>query len=341
MNDDDGLRGWGEDRMFHALSAAAAQSVLERSADYDVVVVVTGTSLFSRVAGMLHRLGPEVAERLLIVHTFGMAVNGSGGLPSGAEIDSDGDLAFWVKQSQRVCLAPISDYTARLYREQWAIPDASLLLNRSGIPLTDPRFRPLDTDECITVARSMGVPDGPLAVMWGRAEFPGLDKGYRLLLQAAAQLGTVTPIIATREPSRELAHLAAPLGPAVLLHEQPFHTISALLQHPMTVASLFLGAAEPGAVSPLEAMWTSRERGAPVVVANVGNLPELADGGRAAIVTERTTDSVAAALQRALAMTSGERASMRSAAAAMVRTDGDVRLNIRRFIDECLQRAIE
>ncbi|OZD03385.1 hypothetical protein CH275_16535 [Rhodococcus sp. 06-235-1A] len=77
------------------------------------------------------------------------------------------------------------------------------------------------------------------------------------------------------------------------------------------------------------------------MVANVGNLPELADGGRAAIVTERTTDSVAAALQRALAMTSGERASMRSAAAAMVRTDGDVRLNIRRFIDECLQRAIE
>ncbi|MFJ4562467.1 glycosyltransferase [Streptomyces caelestis] len=340
VSDSDGIEQWGGDRFFHALSAAGAQLVLETAERYDGVIAISGTSAFAQVAGMVQRLGGPLAERILHVHTFGLATHETALPPSPAEIAADGDVAFWTRQTPNVTVAYISDYTARLYERTYAIPRRSLLPNRSGIPLDDPLFTLLDKNTVAKRLAPLGLPDeGRLAVMWGRNSAPDLDKGYHLLLEAAADVPGVVPVIANRRPAPDLQQYAERLGvQAVFLADQPFETISALLQSERTLAAAFLGEAEPGAVSPMEAMWVTRRSGAVVIAADTGNLPELVDGGRAGILTARTGTAVAEALRTAQAMAGEERTRMRETAADVVREHCDFLANIRDLVSSAVSR---
>ncbi|HLL33502.1 MAG TPA: glycosyltransferase [Streptomyces sp.] len=343
ISDSDGIEQWGSDRFLHALSAAGAQLVLETAERYDGVIAVSGTSAFAQVAGMIQRLGGPLAARVLHVHTFGLATHETALPPAPAEIAADADVAFWARQTPHVTVAYISDYTARLYERTYAIPRRSLLPNRSGIPLDDPLFALLDQDTVAKRLAPLGLPaEGRLAVMWGRNSAPDLDKGYHLLLEAAADVPGVVPVIANRRPAPDLQNLAERLGVrAVFLAGQPFETISALLQSERTLAAAFLGEAEPGAVSPMEAMWVARRSGAVVIAADAGNLPELVDGGRAGLLTARTAPAVAEALRTAQALTDEERAAMRTAAAGVVRADCDFLANIRELVSSAICRWSE
>lgn len=339
ISDSDGTEQWGGDRFFHALSAAGAQLVLETAERYDGVIAVSGTSAFSQVPGMVQRLGAPLADRVLHVHTFGLATHETVLPPTSAEIAADGDVAFWTRQTPHVTVAYISDYTARLYERTYAIAPGSMLPNRSGIPLDDQQFALVGPEEIEKRLAPLGLPaEGRLAVMWGRNSAPDLDKGYHLLLEAAAEVPGVVPVIANRRPDPGLEQYAERLGvQAVFLADQPSETIFALLQSERTLAAAFLGEAEPGAVSPMEAMWVARATGAVVIAADAGNLPELTDGGRAGVLTARTGPAVAEALRTAQALTDEERADMRAVATGIVRRDCDFRKNIRDLVSEAMK----
>ncbi|MER5995485.1 hypothetical protein [Streptomyces viridosporus] len=342
VSDSDGLDGWGDERFFHALSAAGAQLVLDTAERCDAVVAVSGTSAFARVPGMVQRQVGEAAAKVLHVHTFGLATHDTAHAPSPAEIAADGDVAFWTRQSERVNVGYISRYTAELYARTYAIPTAALLPNRSAIPRHAPRFDILTQHQVSERLAGLGLPaQGDLVLMWGRNSAPGLDKGYHLLLEAARDLPGVVPVIATRRPDPGLRQLADRYAvPAVLLHDQPFTHLSALLQSPRTLAAAFLGEAEPGAVSPMEAMWVARESGALVIAADTGNLPEVVDGG-AGIVTRRTAAAVADAVRRVRKLTEDERHRMRTTAAARVRERFDFATNLRELADAAVDRLTE
>uniref|UniRef100_UPI0030BA2B46 Glycosyltransferase n=1 Tax=Streptomyces lincolnensis TaxID=1915 RepID=UPI0030BA2B46 len=343
VSDSDGLDGWGEERFFHALSATGAQLVLDTAERCDAVVAVSGTSAFARVPGMVQRQGGELAAKVLHVHTFGLATHDTAHVPSPAEIAADGDVAFWTRQSDRVSVGYISRYTAELYARTYAIPAAALLPNRSAIPRHAPRFGVLTEERINERIAGLGLPaEGEFVVMWGRNSAPGLDKGYHLLLEAARDLPGVVPVIATRRPDPGLRRLADRYAvPAVLLDDQPFTHLSALLQSPRTLAAAFLGEAEPGAVSPMEAMWVARESGALVIAADTGNLPEVVDDGAAGIVTRRTAADVADAVRRVRKLTADERRRMRAAAAARVRARFDFAANVRELADAAVDRLAE
>ncbi|MEO3977505.1 hypothetical protein [Streptomyces sp. CAU 1734] len=340
ISDSDGSEGWGGEEFFHALSAAGAQLVLDTAERYDAVIAVSGTSAFARLPGMVQRQAGDLARKVHHVHTFGLATHDTARVPPPAEIAADADVAFWARQSDRVSLGFISEYTADLYARVYAVPRESLLPNRSAIPLRDPRFAVLSGAETERRLAALGVPEhGELLVMWGRNSAPGLDKGYHLLIEAARDLSGVVPVIATRLPDRGLRELAGRLGvPAVLLDGLAFPDISALLQSPRTLAAAFLGEAEPGAVSPMEAMWTARESGALAIVADTGNLPEVVGGGTAGIITERTAAGVAGGVRRLRALGQDERRRMRGAAAGRIREHYDFAVTIAELTDAAAGR---
>ncbi|MCP3801926.1 hypothetical protein NLX83_21905 [Allokutzneria sp. A3M-2-11 16] len=342
VSDSDGLVGWGEDRFCNALSAAGAQLVLDTAERYEAVIAISGTSAFARVPGMVQRQAEGLAEKVLHVHTFGLATHDTARVPSPAEIAADADVAFWARHSERVTVGYISDYTAELYSKVYAIPPNALLPNRSAIPRHASRFAVLTEAEIDRRLTGLGLPDrGDLVFMWGRNSAPGLDKGYDLLVEAAREVPGVVPVIATRQPDPGLRELADRLDvPVALLADQPFSTISAIVQSPRTLAAAFLGEAEPGAVSPMEAMWVARESGAVAIVANTGNLPEVVGAGTAGIVAERTTAGVADALRRARSLTADARRRMRKSGAARVAEHFDFATNITELVDAAVDRWV-
>ncbi len=339
ISDTDGDAPWGADRFCHALSAAGAQIALDLAADYDGVLVISTTSAFAQVPGMVQRLGGDLATRVLHVHTFGMATHDTQTVPAAAEIAADGDVAYWVRHSPRVLFGYISCYTARLYRELYGAPADSLVPNRTGIPLADHRFEPMAQDKAEAEVAGLVPERGRFVVMWGRRSETTLDKGYHLLIEAAAREPTMVPVIATRRPDPNMAALAERLGvAAVFLVDQPFRVISSLVQHERTVAVAFLGEAEPGAAAPMEAMWTARESDTVMLFANTGNLPELVVDGESGILTDRTPEAVAVGLGRLAALTSADCRRMAVAAASTVRQTCDFAVTIRELLDASVAR---
>jgi glycosyltransferase involved in cell wall biosynthesis len=338
VSDTDGDSPWGADRFSHALSAAGAQVALDLAVDYEGVLVISTTSAFARVPGMVQRLGGDLATRILHVHTFGMATHDTRTVPTATEITADGDVAYWVRHSPRVLFGYISRYTAQLYRELYGAPADSLVPNRTGIRLADPRFEPMARDQA--EAEVGGLPErGRFVVMWGRRSETTLDKGYHLLIEAAAREPGLVPVIATRRPDPSMNALAERLGvTAVFLVDQPFRVISALVQHERTVGVAFLGEAEPGAAAPMEAMWTARKSDTVMLFANAGNLPELVVDGESGLLTDRTKEAVAAGLRRLAALASPDRRSMAVAAASVIQQTCDFALTIREFLDASVSR---
>lgn len=323
---------------FDSLAIAATQVVLDLADRYDVVFSLSGESAFARLPVMVDRQLDDCHTDVRLVHTHGVTV------PDGpydlvpAELAGDAALAAWVRRSARIRIAYISQFMRDVFVRQYAVPEERLLPNISGIRLSDPAFASRSPEDDARLLASRGVPeDRSLAITWGRNSRPGLDKGYGLLLEAAALVGEdVVPVVITRDPDPGLAALAADVAPwAVVLSGEPYETIAAVLRAPNTVAACFLSASEHGAVAPMEAAWTAGLE-CVLVAVPTGSFRELIIDGETGVVAARTRAGVATALRSVRDAGPQRRRQLRDGAAELVRRNHDMDRNVRALFEAVL-----
>jgi glycosyltransferase involved in cell wall biosynthesis len=320
-------------------SATAAQVAIELAAAHQALRVLGGNTLFAQVPALLMRQARLFGADVACVHLTHSPVPPPGP-PDDPRVAANELLASAARSDPLVRIGYESEFMLHSYRERYGLPERAFVNARSGVPATSPRFAPLPDAEVQAVLQRLRIPmDRPLVVSWGRSD-PA--KGFDLLLRAARLLdGTVVPVVLNPTFNADLHRLDQQLGTgAVLLHDQEFQVIKALLQWPYTRVAAFLSANEPASVTPAEAMLAAHGSGCVVLTVPTGCYPEMIAHGRTGVMAAaRTSEAVASAVREVLALPAPAAREIGANASSYASKRHDFSRNFRRTLAALLEET--
>ncbi|POX63592.1 hypothetical protein C3492_10645 [Streptomyces sp. Ru62] len=332
---------WEVDHFEHcvALGAAAGQAALTVGREADSILVVSGMSMFAMAARFVVRAADQFGMRASYVHMTHNPVlrpDGDAELP---ETYADSVMGHLARSDPRVSIGWESYWMRRQYQQVYGIPDDKTLFARAGVPTDAAKFAPGGADPALL--RRLGIPtDRDLVISWGRGV---AEKGFHRLVDAARLTGhRLVPVILNPRPYPDLQeHVRRTGSPAVLLHGQDDHVLTALCQWPRTLCAAFLSEREAASVTPVEAALMNNGEGLVVAVLPTGVYPELVQHGVTGLVaTGRDTADAAAMLTAVTELSAAQRAALSRAAWQRARREHDFRTNWLRSFRSMLDRHL-
>lgn len=315
-----------------ALAASAAQVALDLAQRHDALLVVGGDHRFALVPGLLLRAARQLGLDVLYVHMTHSPVPGE----TQPERSANEQVARLARSEPRLKIGFESHYMRDRYRSFYGVEEHSFLAAISGIPPS--------VDEIVPAPRARellleaGIPvDRPLMLTWGRSD---PVKGFDTVLRASAlSTSDALLVVCNPVPYPYLLDLARDEGiEALFITAGPFRLISAILQWPLTRAAVFASRDEPAAVAPVEAMLLGGLGSCVVVAPPTACYTEMIDDGRTGFLsTERSPESLAQAMDRAMAQPAPQARSVASAARRYVLSERMFRANFERTLGEALQ----
>jgi glycosyltransferase involved in cell wall biosynthesis len=315
-------------------STSAAQVAIELAQHHDALVVISGLTIFAQTPMLIRKQADFVGAKIKCVHMTHSPVATSSDVERDAKAQANEALGQLARVDPLVKIGFESDYMRRSYRERYDIPDEAFVFARSGIPVNHEKFASIPNETIVKILEEKNIPmNKPLVMSWGRSD---QCKGFDILLKAVRLLDAqIVPVILNSTYNAELHQLKSDLGSeAVLLHDQPFRVISAILQWPATRVAAFLSQNEPAAVTPAEAMLAAHAKGCVVLGVPTGCFPEMIiQGQNGFLVSARTPEAVAEGIQEILRLSDAEAKRIGTEAILYAKTNHDFSTNFRRTIE--------
>lgn len=316
------------------MSAAAANVVLEVGQNHETTLAIFGGSCFALTQVYVHKqiraFGVDV-RTIFITHDSAFSTFYKE--KDEKILAMDYLASVWTKFTPKAKIGYVSYYMKELFKSEYGVTENSFVAARSGITLTEQRFRRLCKEDIINILAENKIPlDKKIIFSWGRPiDYKRLD----LIFSACNILGEdFYPVAITNGEFASLENYIASQGlrGSLVKNYKGFELMNVLLQWENCLAVCFLSESEPGAVTIMEAMYASSDDG-PVVVANEkGVFKEVIENGKYGFITTNSPDEVAKTIRSISQYQENELVEMKKRAKANIINNYDSQKNYRNVL---------
>lgn len=291
---------YGEDWISHEenwkiLSSSAATIALNVSEDHQATIVFFGSSCLSLSQVYIHKQIKAFTGDIQTVYlTHDSAFSKFHKERYENILSMDFLCSQWTKFTPNAKIGYVSKYMKKVFEENYFVNESAFVPCKSGILLEDSRYSELSKNEITQILIKNNIPlDKKNVFTWGRAD------GYKrldLIHSAGKLLGEeYVPISVTNSKYPELNNYIKNInGTGILIENyKEFELINALISWENTVAICLFSENEPGAMTPMEAMYLCN-RGTGIVLTNKqGVYPELIADGENGFMVDNNVEEIA------------------------------------------------
>ncbi|MGW7327100.1 glycosyltransferase family 4 protein [Streptomyces sp. NPDC054840] len=299
------------------LSGEAARAAGHLAGRHEKVLAIAVDTPF---AGLAHHTGAHPGVEVLLA-LFSTARITERPRPDPGRIAWEDEAIAAANLHSRAWVADIGDFLTRHLQDQYRLDPAKLRAWPSGLHLTATDLTPPTRTEAERIVRGLGIPAGcPVVAAIGRTDHTkGLD---RLIEQLAPLRDDVHLAMVAVPTDDERATLldsyrdrSAELGlSATIIGRYDRDIPRALAAWPDTYAMAVPSRGETLANVVFETALWAQHAGAVVLAPNIDGFPEQITDGHNGLLYDPAPGALTAGLRRALALTSDERARLRTAA---------------------------
>lgn len=271
----------GSEEQWKILSSSAATLALNISQKFDHTIVLYGSSCFAMTQVYIHKQKKAFKTSICTVYlTHDSAFSSFFQGRNENVLVSDFLCAQWTNFSKDAKIGYVSNYMRKLFEDVYQVKKDKLIDCTGGILIQDKRFGPMEQNYIESVLKRYNIPcDKKLVFSWGR---PEQYKRYDLLFQGCSLLDDdFYPVVVNNGDNKLLrSYIERNQFRGILIENyKAFELINGLVSWKNTLCSCFFSDNEPGAVTPIEAMYMSYRGNGVVLVKKEGHFDDLIEDG--------------------------------------------------------------
>ncbi|WP_338673882.1 glycosyltransferase family 4 protein [Streptomyces sp. SCSIO 30461] len=320
----DTRRPFWQPETWRRLSGEAARAAGQLADRYDKVLAIGIDTPF---AGLAQHTHPGVKILLALFSTARITERPH---PDPGRIAWEEEGIAAVNLHPSAWVAGIGDFLSRHLKDQYGLDPAKLRSWPSGLHLTGPDLTPPTSTEAARIVRGLGIPaDRPIVAAVGRTDH---TKGLDVLIEELAPLRDEVHLAMVTVPTDDDRAVlldsyrarSAELGlSATIIGRYDRDIPRALAAWPGTCAMAVPSRGETLANIVFETALWAQHTGAVILAPTIDGFPEQITDGHNGLLYDPAPGALTAGLRRALALTSDERARMRTAAHRKVISERD------------------
>lgn len=271
----------GNEENWKILSSSAATIALNISQQFDHTLVFFGSSCFAMTQVYIHKQKKAFGSSVSTVYlTHDSAFSSFFQGKNENILAMDFMCAQWTNYAKGAKIGYVSGYMRRLFEDIYQVKKEKLIDCSAGVLFQDRRFWPMKQEYIKELLERYYIPkDKMLVFSWGR---PVQYKRYDLLFQSCNMLDEAYyPIVVNNGENKMLKSYidGNHFRGLVIENYKDFELINGLVSWRNTLCSCFFSDNEPGAVTPMEAMYMSYQGNGVVLVKKEGHFDDLIQEG--------------------------------------------------------------
>jgi len=285
----------GPKKNWELMSSSAAAIALNIAEQYDFAAVITGSSCFAMMPVYIHKQCRSFQADIRTVYmTNDSAFSAFYKYRDEDILAMDYLTCQWTKFTPNAKIGYVSENMKSLFQEKYFVQEEAFVPTKGGVDFEEDRFLEICRKKILHILKQYGIPaDKKIVFSWGR---PQSYKRFDLLFQSAKLVSDkVLPVVVTNGAFPSLRSYIKEHGHKGILIEsyQGFELIKALVKWENTCCTCFLSEGEPGAITPMEAMYMAYGCSSIVLAHDDGIYREIIEDGNNGFLVKNNADEIA------------------------------------------------
>lgn len=322
VNNSSGEDWIGSEENWKIMSSSAATLALNISRHFDHTIAFYGSSCFAMAQVYIHKQKKAFRTSIETVYlTHDSAFSSFFQGKNENILAMDFLCAQWTNFAKGAKIGYVSNYMRQLFEDVYQVKRENMISCKGGILIQDKRFSPREQEYIEELLERYNIPrDKMLVFSWGR---PAQYKRYDLLFQSCNLLDDdFYPVVVNNGDNKILKSYVRSnhFRGMIIDNYKDFELINGLVSWKNTLCSCFFSDNEPGAITPIEAMYMSYHGNGVVLVKKEGHFDELIEQEVDGFKCNNKPKEIAEKLMQIKELSAIQRACIRKAAYEKVTT---------------------